>query len=268
MVLVFGYFATLIMGISLGLLGGGGSILTVPILVYLFKISPVQATAYSLFIVGLTAAFGSFKRYQKGQVHLKTALIFGLPAFLGVFLSRAWIVPSLPENLFVLGSRMITKDFLILFVFAVLMIFASVSMLRGPEKNTRKKETFRDGFESRIGVIAAEGLIVGAITGFVGAGGGFLIIPALVLLTGMPMQLAVGTSLSIIAFKSLFGFIGDVISPLAINWGFLLTLSLISIMGIGIGSYLSQFVSDQKLKKGFGIFILIMGSFILIKPFI
>lgn len=256
---ILGYILTLLMGISLGMLGGGGSILTVPILVYLFQIDAVSATAYSLFIVGLTSAFGAFGKFKDGYVDLKTGVIFAVPGFIGVFLARAYLVPSLPQEILNFTDFTLTKDALIMLTFAVLMIVASISMMRG------RKETLESDRpkEKKPLPIAIEGLVVGLLTGFVGAGGGFLIIPALVMFGGLPMKLAVGTSLMIISAKSLLGFIGDVMVNPDIEWVFLITLSVISIVGIYIGSYLVRFVPEKKLKFSFGVFVLIMGSFIL-----
>ncbi len=259
---IFGYIASIFMGLSLGMIGGGGSILTVPILVYLFGIDPILATAYSLFVVGLTALFGGFNYYKKGEVDLKTGFIFAAPSFLGVYLTRAYVVPNLPDPVFSMGSIAFPKALLIMLVFAILMVLASVSMIR--TKNQEKTKKYELSPAARFTIIALEGLIVGAITGFVGAGGGFLIIPALVILVGLPMKRAVGTSLFIIAAKSLLGFIGDIQHQPFIEWALLVKVALIAIVGLFIGVSLSNKVSEKDLKKGFGIFVLVMGTFILI----
>lgn len=256
---VIGYLATLIMGLTLGLMGGGGSILTVPILVYLFAVPPVTATAYSLFIVGLTSLIGFVSFFRKGEVNLKVGIIFAVPGFLGVFVARSYIVPSLPSEIFKMGSFALTKDLLIMLSFAVLMIVASFSMIRKKKKTSDKPNKPKAQW-----LIGVEGLVVGVITGFVGAGGGFLIIPALVVLGGLPMKVAVGTSLMIIAFKSLLGFTGDLLHATEpMNWSLLLALSVISVVGILLGSAISKYFSEQKLKFSFGIFVLLMGIVIL-----
>lgn len=257
---IYGYIASIFMGLSLGMIGGGGSILTVPILVYLFSIDPVLATAYSLFIVGLTALVGGASYLRKGEVDLKTGFIFAVPSFIGVYLTRAYVIPTLPDPVFTLGSVAVSKPLLIMGVFAVLMLLASVSMIKTKKEASKPKQLTT---LQRTLLISAEGLVVGTITGFVGAGGGFLIIPALVILVGMPMKIAVGTSLFIIAAKSLIGFIGDVQHQPTIDWQLLFTVAGIAIAGLFIGMTLSKKVSEKSLKKGFGYFVLIMGAFIL-----
>ena len=205
MVEVFGYIASVLIGVSLGLIGSGGSILTVPVLVYLFSVDAVAATAYSLFIVGFTAAMGSMEYFRKGMVNVKTAIVFGIPSIIAVFLTRAYIVPAIPKVVFSIGDFVVTKSILLLLLFAVLMVFSAYSMI--------KKSTVKSDVEGpqkfNYPVILLEGAVVGVITGLVGAGGGFLIIPALVLLSKLPMKEAVGTSLVIIAAKSLIGFFGE-----------------------------------------------------------
>lgn len=261
---VLGYILTLVMGLSLGMLGGGGSILTVPILIYLFKIDAVSATAYSLFIVGLAAGVGSLGKFKEGLVDVKTGVVFAIPGFMGVFLARAYIIPFLPDNIVSIGGMVITKDILIMLVFAIMMILASVSMIRKARSTKVVDDTdVHNGAKKNYPMIAVEGLVVGLLTGFVGAGGGFLIIPALVMFADLPMKKAVGTSLMIISAKSLLGFLGDVMRNPNIDWAFLLTLSVISVVGIYIGSYLVRYVPEKKLKMAFGYFVLIMGTFIL-----
>lgn len=257
---LYGYFASIFMGLSLGMIGGGGSILTVPILVYLFAVHPVLATAYSLFVVGLTALAGGLFYLKKGEVDLKTGFIFAVPSFIGVYLTRAFVMPALPDPVFSVSSWTISKPLLVMLVFAVLMVLASLSMIRAkPATGDRAELSSRNRFL----LISLEGLVVGGITGFVGAGGGFLIIPALVLLVGMPMKIAVGTSLFIIAAKSLLGFLGDLQQQVAIDWKLLFSISGIAIAGLLLGVILSKKVSDKALKKGFGFFVLAMGAFIL-----
>ncbi|HEY4652786.1 MAG TPA: sulfite exporter TauE/SafE family protein [Pontibacter sp.] len=263
---ILGYFAAMLIGLSLGLIGGGGSILTVPVLVYLIGLNPVISTAYSLFIVGLTSLVGSYKFYRKGLVSLKTALVFGLPSIVAVYTTRRYLVPAIPDNLLTIGDLIVTKGLLLMLLFAALMVFASVSMIRknrqAPAAAPVKDSTTPLQPTFNYGGILAEGLVVGTLTGLVGAGGGFLIIPALVLFSKLDMKTAVGTSLLIIAGKSLFGFIGDVFNN-EINWLFLAAFSTISIAGIFIGTLLSTRIHADKLKTAFGWFVLVMGIYII-----
>lgn len=256
-----GYIGAIVMGLSLGLIGGGGSILTVPILVYLFSVDAVLATAYSLFIVGLTSLIGSFSHMRLGNIHWRTAIVFGIPSILSVYATRAFLVPSLPDPLFIVGTTAVSKSLGILVLFALLMLAASYSMIRKgrpkPPAHPDKEQKFN------YPLILGEGIVVGTITGLVGAGGGFLIIPALVLLAGLPMKQAVGTSLIIIAAKSLIGFTGDLEAHEAIDWNFLLVFSVIAVGGIIAGSLLSKRIPNEKLKPAFGWFVLVMGIYII-----
>jgi uncharacterized membrane protein YfcA len=262
---ILGYIAALIIGISLGLIGGGGSILTVPALVYLLGISPVMGTAYSLFIVGITSLVGSLSYYKKGLINMRTAIVFGLPSILAVYLTRAYVVPAIPEIIFTSASFTLTKGIMLMVIFAILMVFASYSMIKGNGKPVPSEPALPQKFNYPL--ILIEGLAVGGLTGLVGAGGGFLIIPALVILSKLDMKMAVGTSLLIIATKSLIGFLGDV-ANYEIDWAFLAVFSSISIAGIFIGSYFSNKISAQKLKTGFGWFVLVMGIYILLKELV
>lgn len=248
------------MGLTLGLLGGGGSILTVPILVYALSIDPVLATAYSLFVVGSTSVIGSVRKGMEGLVNWRVAFIFALPSLIAVFLTRYYIVPALPETLLKTEGLVITKDIGIMVFFALVMLLASWSMIRGKSTAVKKNES-----RYRWLMIPAEGLVVGVVTGLVGAGGGFLIVPALVVLVGLPMKQAVGTSLVIIAIKSLIGFLGDIGSGQVISWNFLLTFTFFSAAGMFLGIYATRFISGDSLKKIFGWFIVIMAFFILYK---
>jgi uncharacterized membrane protein YfcA len=257
---LLGYFGALLIGLVLGLIGGGGSILTVPILVYLFFLNPVTATAYSLFVVGVSALVGAIRNIQKGLVDFRTAIVFAIPAFIAVYITRKFIVPAIPEELFSVGSFMITKGIAIMLFFAFVMLLASISMIRSNRKDSSEETVVQYNYP----LIIVEGFVVGILTGIVGAGGGFLIIPALVLLAKLPMKKAVATSLLIIAIKSLIGFIGDV-ENLDIDWLFLLSFTGISVIGIFIGIYVSNFIEGKKLKKGFGWFVLIMGIYIIYK---
>ncbi len=329
--LIAGYIAAIIIGFTLGLIGGGGSILTVPVLVYMLHINPVLATAYSLFVVGVSSTVGAFNYMKKGLLNYKTAIIFAVPSFIAVFLTRKFLVPAIPEQLFsigkldittevlfilililamifvsllslnrifqgnkkhiktfllvtpaaimvflvrqflipripdnliVLGDFTLSRDMGIMLFFAVIMLLAGLSMIRKNKSEENDKEP--SGIIYNYPMIVVEGAIIGTITGIVGAGGGFLIIPALVLLARLPMKMAIGTSLLIIAVKSLAGFLGD-LSNQSIDWVFLLSFTGLAIIGIFIGTYMSRFIDNEKLKKGFGWFVLIMSVYIILK---
>lgn len=257
---ILGFAGALLIGLVLGLIGGGGSILTVPILVYILGIDPVLATAYSLFVVGASAAVGAIRNAQKGMIDFRTGIVFAIPAFISVYLTRKFVVPAIPEHLFNVGDFEVTRNIAIMLFFAIIMLLASISMIRGRKDNTTEDQKVEYNYP----MIILEGLGVGFLTGIVGAGGGFLIIPALVLLAKLPMKKAVATSLLIIAVKSLIGFLGDV-QNLEIDWTFLSAFTALSIVGIFVGIYLNKFIDGNKLKKGFGYFVLVMGVYIVLK---
>ncbi|MGB2088019.1 MAG: sulfite exporter TauE/SafE family protein [Psychroflexus salarius] len=259
---VLGYIGALIIGLVLGLIGGGGSILTVPVLVYLLSEDPVIATAYSLFVVGVSSLVGAFRNMQKRLVDFRTAIVFAIPAFIAVYVTRKFLIPFIPDELFSVAGFLITKDIAIMLFFAVIMILASYSMIKSKAKAVDESQTIQYNYP----LIIIEGFVVGTLTGIVGAGGGFLIIPALVILAKLPMKKAVATSLLIIAIKSLIGFIGDV-QNLEIEWNFLISFTALSVVGIFIGIWLNKFIDGKKLKKGFGWFVLVMGVYIIFKEF-
>lgn len=258
---IIGYLASILIGVTLGLIGGGGSILTVPVLVYLLGVDAVAATAYSLFIVGATSAVGSADYFKKGLVNIRTAIIFGIPSIIAVFLTRAYIVPAIPDEVFSVGGFKVTKSILLMLLFAILMIAASYSMIKKDKPKTGEKPGVQ---KFNYPLILIEGAVVGVLTGLVGAGGGFLIIPALVVLSRLPMKEAVGTSLVIIALKSLIGFFGES-GETFIDWTLMLTVTAFAVGGIFIGSFLSKKIDGAKLKPAFGWFVLVMGIYILVK---
>lgn len=255
---IAGYAAAILIGLSLGLIGGGGSILTVPILVYFFLFDPVIATTYSLFVVGLTSSAGAISHYRKGNVNFKIAFVFGIPSLIAVFIMRKWVMPAMPHHLLNMGSFELTKPVLLMLVFAVLMLAASISMIK------KKKEILVSDSRLSYTKLVIQSIIVGIITGFVGVGGGFLIIPSLVLFAGLTMKKAVGTSLMVMTISSLLGVLGDVSRHAAINYDFLMLFSAFAIAGIIAGSYLTKYITDTKLKPAFGWFVLLMGIFVLI----
>jgi uncharacterized protein len=258
MIEIIGYLASIGIGVILGLLGGGGSILAIPILVYLFRIDAVTASAYSLFIVGVTSFVGAIPKYKDHMVNIQTGLLFGLPSIVAIFITRKWIVPAIPDIIFQVGTFTLSKRLLILGLFASLMIVASWSMIRG------RREIQPDDHEWRVSLVIFEGLLIGFLTGLVGAGGGFLIIPALVWLTKLPFKTAVGTSLFVISINALMGFMGDLLNY-KIDWDFLLLLTALAVAGILIGNSIQKKVPASRLRLIFGWLILATGIWILVE---
>ena len=253
-----GYIAALFIGISLGLIGGGGSILTVPLLVYMFGVSPIVATSYSLFVVGSTSLVGSLSSYRKGWVDIKTAFIFGLPSIITVFIARKLIIPLIPPIINI-GSFTVSFSILTMILFAVLMLAASLFMIKDSTGKIENIQNSKGPFS-----LTLYGIGTGLITGFLGAGGGFLLIPALILALHFPMKKAIGTSLLIITLNGLIGFIADT-GHYTINWRLLISISAIAIGGVLIGGMLGKKIEGQKLKTGFGWFILLTGVYIIIR---
>jgi uncharacterized membrane protein YfcA len=257
-----GYIAAMLIGISLGLLGSGGSILTVPIMVYLMNISPVDATGYSLFVVGITSATGGATYIRKRLVNFRTALIFAIPSIISVFLTRKYLLNAVPQTIIISSSFTLTKDILILIVFSVLMVIVAIRMI-SESKLDRDDERLN---HSNHFLLMATGFVSGTLTGILGVGGGFIIIPALVLFAKIPIRESVGTSLLIIAFNCISGFTEEILEKHAhINYGFLLLFSLLSLAGIFIGFRLSVKLHSNQIKKTFGWFILIMGIAVFVK---
>jgi hypothetical protein len=253
-----GYLASIIIGLSLGLIGGGGSILTIPILVYLFKVDPELATSYSLFIVGSTSLFGGYSHFKLGNLNIKTALYFALPSIISILIIREVIFPQIASTIFTVASYAVSKDLLIMIVFSVLMISAAISMIK--ERNTEIKNP-----KTNFTQLAFIGFLVGIVTGFLGAGGGFLIIPALLFFANLPMKQAVGTSLLIIFINSAIGFAGDIYIGTPVDYTFLFLISSIAFVGMLIGIQLTKKIDGNKLKPIFGWFVLIMGIYIITK---
>ena len=259
---IAGYIAAIFIGIVLGMMGGGGSILTVPVLVYLFHVSPLIATTYSLFIVGVTSLAGGTRAYIKKLVDFKAVSEFGIPSIFSIFITRHYILPAIPERIFSIGKTDITRDILLMVVFAILMLIASVFMILNSEDASEKRlNTVR---HAKILPLALWGLLIGLITGLLGAGGGFLIIPALILFVKLPMKRAIGTSLVIIAINSIFGFLFS-LKETPLDWKILLLFTLLSIAGIYTGSLFAEKVPGRRLKKWFGWFVGIMGAYIILR---
>ena len=257
---IIAYLGAFFIGITLALVGGGGSVLTVPIMVYLMHINPITSTAYSLFVVGTTAALGTGLNLKKGLIEYKMALFFALPAFVSIYLSRTIVIPALPDYFFAIGDFIFTKEIAIMILFSLVMFLAGYSMVFKP--TSLQPNLVKHNYNYPL--ILISGFFIGLFTGLVGAGGGFIIIPALVLLVKLPMKRAVATSLFIVTFKSLIGFSGD-IGITVINWYFLICFSAVSCLGMLVGNYLSNFIAAEVLKKIFGTLMLVMSIAIVLK---
>ena len=258
---LLGFLCSILIGLSLGLMGGGGSMLTTPVLVYLLGVNPILSTAYSLFVVGTTSLVGSVYYIRKQQVHYPVVLLFSLPSFIAIFLIRQYIIPAIPEQIFINESVRLSKATAFMLLFACIMLVASTFMIAG-----RKTQLHADTVVRRYSYpfVMLTGLAVGTLTGLVGIGGGFLIVPALVLLVRLPMKKAVGTSLLIIAANSLIGFLSDTILG-RVNWSFLMEFTALAMVGILMGSYMSRFISSLKLRNLFGWVVLGLSVFIIAK---
>jgi uncharacterized membrane protein YfcA len=249
---LLGYFGALIIGLVVGLFGGGGSILAVPIFVYLFHLNPILATSYSLFVVGFSAAAGTIINIKKKLIDYRIAIIFSFPALFSVF-----VVRSLPEVILETGSIYITTKMALMLLFSIVILLSSFSMLKKNKAVIAQKLN-----NTNYSLLLITGSVVGVLTGLVGAGGGFIIVPALVFFAGLKIKQAVATSLVIITCNALFGFLSD-ITQVNIDWFFLTSITLISVLGIVLGSYLSNFINDMSLKKNFARFILLIALMII-----
>lgn len=256
---LLGFLSAFFIGLVLGILGGGGSILTVPVLVYIFSLNPVTASAYSLFVVGVSGLGGVIRNLNRKLIDYKVGIIYGIPSFIAVYITRKYLIPELPEILFEIGNQEVSRDLGLMLFFAIIMLYVAITMIKQKEKIKPEPQVKSHS----IPILGFQGFTVGIVTGIIGAGGGFLIIPALVFFAKLSMKRAVATSLFIIALKSLIGFIGDV-ENIQIDWSFLLIFTSISVLGLLFGTFLSKFINDKKLKRMFGWFVLFMGIFIII----
>jgi uncharacterized protein len=260
---IIGYLCAMLVGVSLGTLGSGGSILTVPIMVYLMHINPVDATGYSLFVVGITSAIGAGTYIKKDLIDIKTAVIFTIPSIISVFLTRKFLLPAIPNTIITTSSFVVSKELFIMLLFALLMIVVAFTMIR--------KDDFEEIEEIKIRQpdyfwLKFVGLICGVLTGLTGVGGGFIIIPALVLFAKVSIRMSVGTSLLIITANSFIGFTGELLTKHeVIDYKFLLSFAFFSIIGIFIGLRLSLKITAIRLKKIFGWSILTTGIYVLVK---
>ena len=232
-----------VVGITLGLLGGGGSILTVPLLAYVADMDAKQAIATSLLVVGVTSAVAAISHARAGRVQWRTGLIFGAAGMAGAYTGG-------------LLSRFVPGVVLML-AFAVMMVATAIAMLRGRKETGGKTRTG----PLPVGRIVLDGVVVGLVTGIVGAGGGFLVVPALTLLGGLPMPIAIGTSLVVIAMKSAAGFAGYA-TTVQINWQLAAIVTVAAVLGSLIGGRMTTLVKPETLRKGFGWFVLAMSAVI------
>jgi len=260
---IIGYAASVLIGISLGMVGSGGSILTVPVLVYLMTIDPLLATTSSLFIVGTTSLVGGLRAYSKKLVDFRAVTEFGFPSIFSIFITRHYILPALPDIMFTIGNTEVSKSMFLMIIFAILMLVAAVTMISNNDEEEKSVDSDTSR-QNKVLPLIILGILVGFVTGLLGAGGGFLIIPSLVLFLRLPMKTAVGTSLLIIAINSLFGFLFS-LKQFEYDWTVLVAFTVLAIAGIFIGSQLADKISGSSLKKGFGWFILVMGFYIIVK---
>ncbi len=263
---ILGYILALVVGLTLGLIGGGGSMLALPILVYVFGIDTITATAYSLFIVGITSLVGSGTSIIKRNIDLKAAVLFAIPSLVTVFLVRKFLIPIIPDKIVTINGFALTDDKFLFLLFGILLLVAGWLMLTG--KCLYCDEEAKEKIVINYPFIFAEGIVIGVVTGVVGAGGGFLVIPALVMYAGVSMKKAVGTSLLIIAVKSLVGFVGDWMNFDYIDWQLLLSISGLAIAGMFIGNQFSDKVSEKNLRRIFGILVVFLAIVILSKELI
>ncbi|MEI6311398.1 MAG: sulfite exporter TauE/SafE family protein [Bacteroidota bacterium] len=274
--LILGYIASFLIGITLGLFGGGGTILTVPVLYYLLHFESDISILYSMFIVGMATFVGGINSYIKHNLNLKAAYSFGIPSLIAVIITRKTITPWIDVQTWTMGSYILTGKHLLMFLFAVLMIVVSLFMIFKKQNSVIVEQVKKKKFY--FGIIL-KALLVGFISGLIGAGGGFIIVPSLMTFYKLNVKEAIGTSLIIIAANSFFGFMGDFIrlttAPLNLSfdttrfyaneWSFLLLFSFIAILGIVSGLWIARRVQANRLKIAFGYFVLLMGIYVFFK---
>ncbi len=256
--IILAYILAILVGITMGLFGGGGSILTIPILIYIANVEPIQATSYSIVIVGLSAIFGSANKFRKNEIDLSKSIYFGIPSIIMLYLTRRYIIDLIPNTLVNIGEFALTKPNFILLIFTMIMLLSAYSMYF--EKSIKHIEK-----EKHPLYITILGVLIGLIVGLVGAGGGFLFIPALVKFTGMKMKEAIGSSLFIVALNSIFGFIGDIVNNVKYDVSFLTIFAVISIIGMFVGIYISNYISGKNLKRYFAILVFLIAVNMILK---
>lgn len=256
------YTASVVIGLCLGLIGAGGSILTIPVFVYILKTDPVASTIYSMFIVGTCSLVGSILSFLKKLVDLKAAILFGIPSVAGVFIARKLIFPALPEKLFLIGSFAVSKDVCIMICLAAIMFFVSLKML----KKKSSTLTMNNDIQTKRIFFLLQGMVTGIVTGMLGIGGGFLIVPALLLWVHLPVRTAIGTTLFIITINSAAGFVSSYTS-IVIEWPLLLKFAVGAIAGILAGTKLSEKIQADNLKKLLAWFIIVTSVYVLYRQF-
>ncbi len=261
--IILGILLAIGVGITLGLVGSGGTILTVPIFVYIMGVDPVLSTTYSLFAIGVTSFVGGARGFIKRTVDVKKVLTFGIPSLLMVYITRMFILPLVPDVL-IIGPFKIHQNNALMVLFALVMLGSSIAMIK---KRDERLEYDNVQKKVPVGKIIAEGGAIGLVTGLVGAGGGFLIIPALVHFFRMPIKRAVSTSLVIIAVNSFFGLLGDIEKFRGFDWWVLLSYTAAVIIGMFGGFSISKGLDGSKLKVIFGYLVLFIGIYILIVEF-
>ncbi len=259
---ILGYLGALLTGFVLGLLGGGGALLSIPVLVYMFKIEASVATGYSLLLVGIAALSGAVQNVRKKWVDYDAALYYGIPSVITVYTVRRYVMPNLPKTILQIGTYTLDKNHLILFILSAVMFIAAYKMITS---NSTQASEVQPKQRSHYLQLILYAVLIGAFLGLVGTGGGFLMVPALIYFANVPTKKAIGTSLVLVTVNSFIGFLGDIGSHNAFDWQFLLTFSAFSVTGVFIGHYVAAFIHNDKLKSYFGWFILAVAIFIIVK---
>jgi uncharacterized membrane protein YfcA len=257
---ILGYIGATLTGIVLGLLGGGGALLSIPVLVYLFHIEPQLATSYSLILIAISASSGAYQNIRKKLIDYNAALYYGIPSVISVYIVRRWVMPNLPKVILTIGDYKLDKNLFILIILAIVMFIAAYKMITA--KNAGDDETEHKVDHWRLAFFA---VLIGAFLGLVGAGGGFLMVPALMYFANVHTKKAIGTSLLLVSINSFIGFAGDLRSHVQIEWPFFFTFLFFSIAGVLIGHYLATYIHNNRLRRYFGWFILITAVFIIAK---
>lgn len=257
--MAIGYICSILIGIVLGLVGGGGSILSIPVLIFFFGVNEEVSTSYSLFIVGMSSLIGVLQRLKFNLLALRQGILFAIPSTITAFFMRSLIMPNIPEELHFFDT-LVSKDTVIVILLGVLMMFTSLKMLVGKEAQENDKKT-------PLSLVIALGIAVGVLAGFVGAGGGFLIVPALMFM-GLPIKKAISTSMLVVTIQSCIAFLGDFNNPKimgegGLDWSLLLVLTALTVSGVILGGIFSKKIDGSVLKKGFGILILLVGGFLI-----